>query len=74
MKACGRELFTLKALLNNIAKSIGLRVNYAKSMMTPINVTPDKLELLAATFGYTPRYSAFYLPRSPAGLNKTTGD
>jgi len=34
-----------------IAESIGLKVNYAKSMMAPINVSDKKLDLLANTFG-----------------------
>ena len=34
-----------------LAESIGLKVNYAKSMMVPINVSDEKLDLLANTFG-----------------------
>jgi hypothetical protein len=33
----------LKALLNTFANSIGLRVNYSKSSMYPINISEDKL-------------------------------
>ena len=43
MKACPRQLFVLKALLNSFATSMGLKVNYAKSSMVPINVSPERL-------------------------------
>jgi len=53
MEGCGRQLFILKALLNSFAASTGLKVNYSKSMMIPINLTEGKLQHLAATFGCT---------------------
>jgi hypothetical protein len=43
MEACPRQLLVLKALLNTFAFSMGLKVNYAKSIMVPINITADKL-------------------------------
>jgi hypothetical protein len=50
MKACPQQLFVLKALLNTFAKSTGLKVNYSKSSMVPINLSPERLNHLAATF------------------------
>jgi hypothetical protein len=47
MQAGARQLFFLKAILNSFAESTGLRVNYAKSMMVPINVSEDRLHILA---------------------------
>jgi hypothetical protein len=40
MEACSRQLWALKALLQTFGDSTGLRVNYAKSIMVPIN-TPQ---------------------------------
>jgi hypothetical protein len=45
------QLFFLKSLLNSFSLSTGLKVNFNKSMMVPINVSEEKLNLLAATFG-----------------------
>jgi hypothetical protein len=48
MKGCGRQLFILKALLNSFAASTGLKVNFSKSMLVPINMTDARANLLAA--------------------------
>jgi hypothetical protein len=53
MQADARQLFFLKSLLNSFAESTGLRVNYRKSQMIPINVSPDRMQCLASTFGCT---------------------
>jgi hypothetical protein len=50
MEACSRQLWTLKALLQTFGDSTGLRVNYEKSFMVPINTAPSKLQHLARTF------------------------
>jgi hypothetical protein len=50
MEACPRQLLVLKSLLNTFASSTGLKVNYAKTSMVPINITPEKLQHLATTF------------------------
>jgi hypothetical protein len=41
----------LKSLLNIFGESTGLRVNYQKSNIYPINVNHEKMEILAQTFG-----------------------
>ena len=51
MKADSRQLVCLKALLHTFAECTGLKVNYHKSMMIPINVSGEKLEHLAKTLG-----------------------
>jgi hypothetical protein len=43
MEACPKHLFFLKAVLNTFAESTGLRVNYHKSIMYPINVSDQKI-------------------------------
>jgi hypothetical protein len=50
MEACPQKLFVLKALLNTFADSTGLKVNYSKSSMVPINFNPKRLNHLATRF------------------------
>jgi hypothetical protein len=50
MEAFPKHLIALKALLNTFADSIGLRVNYQKSNIYPINVDEDRMKALAKTF------------------------
>jgi hypothetical protein len=52
MEACSRQLWILKALLHTFGESTGLKVNYAKSVMVPINTSQAKLQHLAKTFNY----------------------
>jgi hypothetical protein len=40
----------LKAILNTFANTTGLKVNYSKSSMIAINLNPERLAHLAATF------------------------
>jgi hypothetical protein len=42
MQADARQLFFLRSLLGTFAESTGLRVNYQKSFLIPINVTQEK--------------------------------
>lgn len=51
MKASQREIFCLKGLLQSFTKSTGLRVNYAKSQMIPLNLSHEQAINLANTFG-----------------------
>jgi hypothetical protein len=46
-----RQLFFLKGLLNSFSLSTGLMVNFSKSMMVPTNISEERLEVLARTFG-----------------------
>jgi hypothetical protein len=43
LQAEGRQLFFLKSLLNNFSESTGLKINYRKSQLLPINVPPDRI-------------------------------
>jgi hypothetical protein len=62
MEGCSNQLFFLKILLNSFATSTGLRVNYAKSMMLPINMSEERLNHLANTFGcFTGSFPFTYL-------------
>ena len=49
MEGCARQLFVMKALLNTFADSTGLKVNFSKSMLVPINLSEERLQHLAVT-------------------------
>ena len=51
MKGDIAELNHLKEILSSFAEASGLKVNYEKSMMVPINVPEDSLDMLANAFG-----------------------
>jgi hypothetical protein len=51
MKASQKELHCLKALLETFAQSTGLRVNFSKSYMVPLNMSSQKAQLLARVMG-----------------------
>jgi hypothetical protein len=70
MEACPKQLFFLKAVLNSYATSTGLRVNYNKSSLYPINVNPEKMEILSRTFNCQIRSMPFTYPGLPLGLSK----
>lgn len=50
MEGNANQLLFLKSLHNTFADSTGLKVNYTKSMMVPINMSDDRLDHLANTF------------------------
>jgi hypothetical protein len=49
MQADSRQLFCLKALLNTFATATGLKVNYGKSIMVPMNIAEDMVEIFTNT-------------------------
>lgn len=51
LEASAPQLFALKAMLNSSTLSSGLKVNYSKSCMIPLNLTEEKANHLASTFG-----------------------
>lgn len=51
MQADARQRFCLKAVLNTFAASTGLSVNFSKSIIVPINVSEEKMKILAGTLG-----------------------
>jgi hypothetical protein len=61
LEACPKQLFFLKAILNSFASSTGLKVNYNKSNMYPINVPPGKMAILSRTFNCQIGEMPFYL-------------
>lgn len=51
MPACTVQLEQLKNLLLHFSLYTGLRINYEKSAIVPINTCPAKMELLASSLG-----------------------
>jgi len=70
MQADARQLFFLKALLRSFSDSTGLKVNYSKSQMLPINVSQDRMKILANTFGCQIGTFPFTCPGLPMGTTK----
>jgi hypothetical protein len=70
MKADAQQLFFLEALLICFAQSTGLRVNYQKSQMLPINVSDEKFQRLASTFGCSVDSFLFTCLGLPMGTTK----
>jgi hypothetical protein len=51
MKADQRQLLCLKAILETFAQSMGLRVNFSKSGMVPLNMSQEKADIITSVFG-----------------------
>lgn len=51
MEGCPSQLQALKYILHSFATSTGLKVNYSKLMMVPINITEERTNFLAQDFG-----------------------
>jgi hypothetical protein len=51
MPAKARQLFILKCLLHIFAVSTGLKVNFSKYFIVPINVMEEKVNILTRTLG-----------------------
>jgi hypothetical protein len=50
LEVCPTHLLVLKDLLSSFASATGLRVNYNKIVVLPINISQEKLESLANPF------------------------
>jgi len=70
MQADARQLFCLKALLQSFALSTGLKVNFHKSCLIPINVPSQKVPLLTGVFGCTEGQLPFTYLGIPLGTTK----
>jgi len=74
MKVSQKELFTLKGLLESFAQSTGLRVNYNKSCLVPLNLSDNKAHLLAGAFGCKIESLPFTYLGLPLGTTKPRVD
>jgi hypothetical protein len=70
MQGDEQQLLILKDILQKIAISSGLKVNYHKFYLVPINVDAQKTELLAASFGCIVGSFPFTYLGLPLGLTK----
>jgi hypothetical protein len=70
MRASQRELFTLKGLLESFSQSTGLRVNYKKSCLVPLNLSNDSAQILAGVFGCKLEALPFTYLGLPLGTTK----
>lgn len=70
MQASATQLLALKGLLQSFGTSTGLRVNYSKSMIVPINISDEKLDHLAKTFNCQKWSLPFTYLGLPLGLQK----
>jgi hypothetical protein len=72
MQACPVQLEALKVLLESFALATGLRVNYAKSAMMPINISEIKLHEMASILGCSVGVLPFTYLGLPLGTTKPT--
>jgi hypothetical protein len=70
LEAYPKQMVALKALLNTFAESTGLRLNYHKSSIYPINVMAERMEQLVNTFGCQIGSFPFPYLGLPMGLTK----
>jgi hypothetical protein len=70
MQACDSQLLHLKEILHMVSLSNGLRVNYHKSCLVPINVDSEKASILANVFGCVVGAFPFTYLGLPMGLTK----
>jgi hypothetical protein len=70
MQACPKQLLFLKSLLETFAQSTGLRVNFAKSCLLPINLSNEKTSLLAGLFGCNLKMFPITYLGLPLGLSR----
>jgi hypothetical protein len=60
----------LKAILNTFAESTGLKINYMKSCVYPINISQERLDHLVVTFNCQAGTMSFTYLGLPLSLNK----
>jgi hypothetical protein len=72
MEACPQQLIALKSILNTLANSTRLKVNYSKSSMFPINLSKERLNHLASTFQCKVGQFPFTYLELSLSLNKPT--
>jgi hypothetical protein len=70
MKANAAQLFCLRSLLHTLAESTGLKVNYSKSNMFPINLADERLSHFANTLNYQKGSFPFTYLGLPLGITK----
>jgi hypothetical protein len=64
------QLQHLKDILHSFAESTGLKVNFEKSFMAPINISEERLDFLASTLGCAKQTLPFTYLGLPLSLTK----
>ena len=72
LQASARQLVCLKALLNTFASATGLKVNYGKSIMVPINIAEDRVDIFTNTLQCARGQFPFTYLGLPLGIYKPT--
>jgi len=70
LEAFSHQLLALKTLLQSFGESTGLKVNYSKSIMVPINISQERVQHLARTFNCTVGSLPFTYLGLPLSLHK----
>jgi hypothetical protein len=70
LQACPAQLIALKDLLQTFGTATGLKVNYSKSCLMPVNITDERLQFLAHTFGCAVGTLPFTYLGLPLGTSK----
>jgi hypothetical protein len=70
LRASQKELLCLKALLETYGQSTGLRVNYAKSSLVPLNMSQQQAQIMAGVFGCRIQEMSFTYLGLPMGTTK----
>jgi len=74
MEASTTQLFFLKGILQSFSDSTSPKINFSKSMMVPINLSNEKLNHLARTFGCATGSFPFTYLGLPMGLSRPKVD
>lgn len=72
MLADTRQRICLRALLNTFAPATGLKANYAKSFLVPINIEEERVEIFTNTINCARGHFPFTYLGLPLGLYKPT--
>jgi mannosylglycoprotein endo-beta-mannosidase len=72
LPADAKQLICLKAILHTFSESTGLRVNYQKSNMYPINMDSERLVHFASTLNFKTGSFPFTYLGLPLGITKPT--
>lgn len=65
-----KQLLFLKSVINTFSEATGLKVNFRKSMMLPVNMSEERLDFLSRTFGCSKGTFPFTYLGLPLSLSK----
>jgi hypothetical protein len=74
MPACTNQLENLKNILNQFSDATGMKVNYNKTSLVPINILKEEAQTLATSFGCKVESLPFTYLGLPLGTTKPSVD